>query len=214
MQLSTFPTFKVKQITLVMFALLTGDVALACKLALPSAERLNNIRPTIVTSSNRQFFLKLMPSRWAQVGRSIIRKKDSYGLAFEVLPDGQYKQLLSFRSWDNNDNSGNVFSKVKHPRFYLSNDGMNAVEVNFVKSKNDKTAVVMYTKGIQVKSLSPLDFGVNKLKVGRTSCRFRSWLEKVENRGVPYRPSSVELTTVNNVRWNISLDSFESAQAN
>ena len=201
-----------KKFILVIITLLLSDLALACSPARPSAERLNDIRPTIITSPNKQFFLKLVPSRWKKKSAVIKRIKDSYAIAFEVLPDGQFKQLWSFKFWDNRE-THSWFSKVKRPDFYLSDDGMNLVEINAVQHNNDKSAVVMYKKGKKVKRYAPMDFGINKLKVGPTSCRFKSWIMYSENRRANDRATEVNIRTVDNVLWHIDPDSLKFRKA-
>jgi hypothetical protein len=202
------------KIILALTALLISDVTFACTAPPSSSERLNSIRSFIVTSPNKQFFVKLVPSRWQKATPNspfrIIRKKDSYAIGFEVLLDGQFKQLWSFKSWDDNSEA-EPFLKVKNPIFYLSNDGMSFVEMNPVKSSKDKSAVVIYSKGKIVNSYAPLDFGVEKLKFGynfpvSSGCDRVGWFTSGENIAKYGIANHVKINTVKDEVWIINLE--------
>lgn len=204
-----------KNYILIGLALLVADVTLACSIAPPTAKLLNSsfFRSTIITSPNEHFFLKLVPSRWKNTGSNgskPIRKKDSYAIAFTMLADGQLKQLWSFKSWDVDDGA---YWKIKRPDFYLSDDGKNLVEINSVRSSKDKKAVIFYREGEKIKSYAPSDFGVDELRVGPTSCRMLSWLERDENRKPLHGFLPLKIRTVNDVLWNISLETLSVVKA-
>ena len=100
--------------------------------------------------------------------------------------------------------------KVKTPAFYLSNDGMNLVEMNPVRNSEDKNAVVVYSKGKIVNNYAPLDFGVEKLKFGynfpvSSGCDRVGWFTSGENIAQYGVANHIKINTVKDEVWNINL---------
>ena len=156
-----------KKIALAALTLLLADTALACTPLRPNVEYRNSQQSSIIVSPNKHFFLKLVPSKWAMEKGRMVKKRDSYGLAFEALPYGQMRQLWSYKHWDANGK----------PELYLSNDGMNLIEVNTSVQTSLKTnAVVTYKKGQKIQTYPISYFGV-KTPI-RNSCRTSSWVNQ------------------------------------
>ena len=114
----------------VIFALLVNDMALACSRSGPTLDGLNSAKPKIITSLNKHFFIKFVPSRWGKVvilengkhlsSSMISRHKDAQVIAFELLPEGQFKQLWSFKYLDFDRRLYNLKSRFRsnRPTFY------------------------------------------------------------------------------------------------
>jgi hypothetical protein len=209
----------------VIFALLVNGMALACTRSSPTLYGLNSAKPKIITSPNKHFFIKFVPSRWGKVvtledgvhlsSSMISRHKDAQVIAFELLPEGQFKQLWSFKYLDVDRRFYNLKSSFRgnRPTFYLSNNGMNLVEMSRAGTRSNKNAVVTYSKGKKVKSYAPADFGVNELKPGVLTCHPRVWLKSHRVTRPWVRKAHVDITTVDNLSWEIHLDSLEIKKA-
>ena len=189
---------------LLLIALLLSEAGLACSPVLPNVDMLNGERSTMVASPNGRFFLKLMPSRWKKdpLNKSQrIMTRCSLAIAFEVLADGQFKQLWSFR-----DRVGKKHFEVPlYSRFYLSSNGMSLVEVIQWSSSAKSDVVVTYSEGKEVKRYTPADFGVTKLIPG---CPSGNWQLDIK-RPVSYGPDIIKIKTVNNADWEIEVRTLE-----
>ena len=186
-----------KKIIPLVFTLLLTDVALACKPVPPHVGMigpLNAKKSLIVTSANQHYFLKLVPSKWAFEKGRLVRKRDSYGLAFEATPYGQSKPLWSFKHWD--VHSGGMMR--------LSNDGTSLVIVNnYIKSDSDTHAFVAYKNGRKTSEYSASHFGV-KISKRASSCLSFSWLDSKTKLSMLSSPFGFLLHTTNGLRWTVS----------
>lgn len=183
-----------KRFALVLPALLLADAAFSCTPIRPKAatidtvKTLNSRQSSILTSPNQHFFLKLVPSKWALEKGRLVKKRDSYGLAFEAMPYGQIKQLWSFKHWEGIKGNN---------RMYLADSGLNLITFNYtVRSNQDKSAVVTYYKGKVGKAYSPYDLGVTQ-PIRKSTCGTGSWVNYTHT-------NNLNIHTVNNVRWGVN----------
>ena len=184
-----------KKIIFIILATLATGTAFACTPINPTVASLNAKRSIIITSPNKHYFLKLVPSKWALEKKSKVKKRDAYALAFEAMPDGQIKPLWSFKHWE----------AYSSQNLHLSNNGMNLVAYKGgVKSNTDTSAVTTFKRGKKVRGYSPNYFGV-RAPIRRSTCGTGSWLD-YGAKSAPFFNlyNGVTLQTINGLRWTVS----------
>ena len=145
--------------------------ASACSYARMSIEGLNRQKPIVITSTNKQSFMSLIPARWAQEQGNFVKKRAAYALAYQINENGQFKQLWGYKNWDSNIGSP---YQLGHPELHLSDDGKSMIEINrSVKNIKEKVAVIIYTNGKKTRSYSAEDLGVKMIVMN--SCGSASW---------------------------------------
>ncbi|MEZ5537716.1 MAG: hypothetical protein R3F02_19110 [Thiolinea sp.] len=185
--------------TLLGLSIIYSETTLACTPpARPDVNALNNAPAKMILSGNGKYLLKLIPGKWALEKGRIVKKREAYGLAFELLKNGQLKQIWSYKNWDAHINQ---LFRYHSTELYLDNDGKKLTEINReVSSASDKTAAVIYYMGRKGARYAPKDFGVTSVRV--TTCGTGPWT--VTNQTYSNLPEgAIPLQTIAGKTWFI-----------
>lgn len=176
--------------------------ALACSYPPMNFERLNSQKPIVITSTNKQSFMSLMPARWAQEQGNFVKKRDAYALAYQINENGQFKQLWGYKNWDSNIGSP---YQLGYPELHLSDDGKSVIEIHrAVKNVKAKTAVIIYTNGKKVRSYSAEDLGVKMIVMN--SCGFASWASYTSENDRAPSDANIYIKTKADKTWKIDIN--------
>lgn len=158
------------------------------------------------TSENKQYLVKLIPSRW-RMGKTkydFIKKKESYGVVFKISETGQLQYLWSTKGIYPEDRI-----KRKSFKIYLSNNGKSIIRVNenptiLISEKGkisapDNDAITVFKKGKIIKKHSLESFISNSLmKQRRNTCGNMQWLKEKKMVNMFY------FKTIDGKNWNIN----------
>ncbi|WP_020395793.1 hypothetical protein [Thiolinea disciformis] len=166
-----------KKITHLMLGAIVACVfmqtAFACSPPIPPSPGQENQQPTkIIASANGLYMVKLVPPVYTRdPQRGLVISRNAYGEAFRAKPDGSlelmWKMPLDY-----------VYYRNFEGEYFLDDDGIFLVQINFAKSLDDKKAMRVYQRGKLIFSYSPRTFmpQLNRFQV--STCGNAPWIKR------------------------------------
>jgi hypothetical protein len=194
--------------------LLITVTASACRPSLANLKSLNKTSATMRLSDNKQYLLKMTPSRWGKKGSVFIKKQDSIGTVFKLNPKGElHYQWNSKEVFPSEISISSATLSSKYYEILISNKGDYIIKVQLYGKhlddsfKKRKDFIQILHNG-KVKNKYSYNEFVKKETVAYSSCLGTLWLKK-ESIRLDHDTLYFELT--NGEKFKVNIISGEKA---